>query len=222
MRFAVKLAEQLEQTSALKAASPSTEGCYTCLAVLREMMPLLGPLAPVLRNVYDALMLCLLSQNYYTDGTFMDDPSSPARWGPAADEQRAFENVAAAAGRVPFFVLVRKLEEATAALRLERDTALEQVARHQIDLRQLDDQLATAKAQLQGKTATIDKLVREHAQLETDLAKAREAPSEAKYEALQQEAAMMTRDFLTRTQELEAELEVMKSRVKLAEAEHGL
>ena len=80
VKFAVRLAEQLEQTSTTKEASPSTEGCYTCLAVLREMMPLLGPLAPVLKNVYDALALCLLSENHYTDGTFMNDPSSPALW----------------------------------------------------------------------------------------------------------------------------------------------
>ena len=127
--------------------------------------------------------------------------------------------LAAAAGRVPFFVLVRKLEEATAALRLERDTALEEVGRNKVDLRNLEEQLSTARAQLQGKTATIDKLVREHTALEEELAKAKEAPSEAKYEALQHEATMMTRDFLTRTLELEQELEQMRARVRAAEAQ---
>ena len=32
------------------------------------MLPLLGPLAPVLRNVHDALQLCLLSDQHYSDG----------------------------------------------------------------------------------------------------------------------------------------------------------
>ena len=41
---------------------PSPEGCMTCLAVLEEMIPLLGPLAPTMSRVYEALRLCLLSR----------------------------------------------------------------------------------------------------------------------------------------------------------------
>ena len=41
---------------------PSPEGCMTCLAVLEEMIPLLGPLAPTMSKVYEALRLCLLSR----------------------------------------------------------------------------------------------------------------------------------------------------------------
>jgi chromosome segregation ATPase len=106
---------------------------------------------------------------------------------------------------VPFFVLVRKLEEAAAALRMERDTALEEVARNQVDLTNLDEQLTTAKSQLQVKTATIDKLVREHASLEAELVKAREVTrkNEANYELLQAECVMLTREFLGNTQKLE-------------------
>lgn len=158
VRFAVTMAERLEQTEAIKSSSPSTDGCYTSLAVLREMVALVGPLGPVLQNVHDALQLCLLSPHHYSDGMFMDDGESPAM---RTSTDAALERHAAATrGRVPFFVLVRKLEEAAAALRNERDGALEDVARNVIDLGNLEEQLATAKSSLQTKTATIDKLVR--------------------------------------------------------------
>jgi hypothetical protein len=51
----------------------------TCLEVLHEMLPLLGPLAPVLQNVHDALSLCLLSEQHYTDGLADVRTTSPPR-----------------------------------------------------------------------------------------------------------------------------------------------
>lgn len=73
------------------------------------MLPLLGPLAPVLRNVHDALQLCLLSDQHYSDAA-----STPRR----SDETltgRTLQHVASHK-RVPFFILVRKLEETAAAV----------------------------------------------------------------------------------------------------------
>jgi hypothetical protein len=43
------------------------------------MLPLLGPLAPVLQNVHDALSLCLLSEQHYTDGLADVRTTSPPR-----------------------------------------------------------------------------------------------------------------------------------------------
>lgn len=196
VRFSVTLAEHLERTEQANQASPSAEGCYTCLEVLSEMLPLLGPLAPVIRNVHDALELCLLSEHHYSDdGLAAAALTTPS---PRSARRNAGTSAHQATGhrRVPYFILVRKLEEAAAALRLERDTALEQVGRNVADLTNLDEQLIAAKAQLQVKarahtlhvatscaschrrvcvlcvcvpqvkTATIDKLVREHAGLQ--------------------------------------------------------
>ena len=201
VRFAVTLAEQLER-SAEHARTPTTEGCYTCLAVLREMLPLLGPLAPVLQNIHDALSLCLLSETHYSEAAFLNDASSPlrtksapagrgtARGGRSSSSRRQPDGDGGGGiGRVPYFVLVRKLEEAAAALRLERDNALEEVTRHEADLANVDEQLSKAKAQLQQKTATIDKLMREQAGTEVELKHMREVTlrEEHKYEVLQTE-----------------------------------
>ena len=132
------------------------------------MVALVGPLGPVLQNVHDALQLSLLSPHHYSDGMFLDDGESPVM---RTSTDAALERHAAATrGRVPFFVLVRKLEEAAAALRSGRDTALEEVARNVTDLSNLDEQLATAKSSLQTKTATIDKLVSVSRQANSDLA----------------------------------------------------
>lgn len=116
--------------------------------------------------------------------------------------------------RVPYFVLVRKLEEAAAALRIERDAALEEVGRNVADLTNLDEQLLAAQAQLQTKTATIDKLLGEHAALEAELRGAREQTrrGEAVYEVLQNECSLMAREFLASTTKMEEELELLRRR----------
>lgn len=218
VRFAVAMAERLEQSESIKGSSPSTDGCYTCLAVLREMVNLVGPLGPVLQNVHDALQLSLLSTHKFADGMFIDDDQSPTarKMADAALEKHA----AATRGRVPYFVLVRKLEEAAAALRSERDQALEEVARNKADMSNLEEQLATAKSSLQTKMATIDKLMREHADLEADVQSARASTrkEEEKYEILQKEAANMTRGFINNTQRLETEMEQMRRKQKVLEA----
>ena len=153
VRFAVTLAERMQATDSAKSGAPSTEGCYTCLEVLREMLPLLGPLAPVISNVHDALQLCLLSEHHYeaayADQLNESSSSTSARKMRRNQRAAAHQQKLQGRGRVPYFVLVRKLEEAAAALRLERDTALEEVSRNQADLTNLDEQLTAAKAQLQ-------------------------------------------------------------------------
>ena len=219
VRFAVTMAERLEQTDGIKSGAPSTEGVYTCLAVLREMVGLVGPLGSTLQNIHDALQLCLLSPHHYSDGIMLDDKESPAH---ARGGNTAFERHAAAThGRVPFFVLVRKLEEATAALRRERDTALEEVARNNADLANLEEQLSTAKASLNVKSATIDKLMREHSELEAELLQAKEVTrkEEHKYDVLQSECVSMTRDFLVTTARLEEDVEQLRLRQKGMEAD---
>ena len=108
---------------------------------------------------------------------------------------------------------VRKLEEAAAALRLERDNALEEVERNQTDLGSLEQQLATAKTLVQQKSATIDKLMREQARFELELKQAREvtAKEEHKLEVLQNEFSHMTRDFLGTTNKLEEEVDRLRA-----------
>jgi len=192
------------------------------------MLPLLGPLAPVLQNVHDALSLCLLSEHHYTDGlggqqhghggTGNSNPS-PARTYECVTDRENPPTPKASHGRVPYFVLVRKLEEAAAALRLERDAALEEVARNQADLTNLDEQLTTAKTQLQVKTATIDKLMKEHSSIEAELEAAREATraQEHKYEVLQGECVLLTREFLGNTMKLEEDLDQLRTKAAASE-----
>lgn len=268
VRFAVALAESLEGADARRTGAPSVEGCLTCLATLRSMVPLLGPLGPVLQTVHDALGLCVLSEESSAEGLVagFDEAAAAAKaeptwptavaladgqWpanasaaaaaatrltssssnaasaalavptsseagsgvGPTAPLGARFPGGAAVKGqRVPYFLLVRKLEEERVLLRQERDRALDEVVRGSEDLTNLDEQLSTAREQLHAKTKTIDKLVREHNALEAELKGVREAlkASEHKYEVLQHEAAAMTRDFLSQTQKLEEECDRLR------------
>jgi len=114
--------------------------------------------------------------------------------------------------RVPFFVLVGKLEEMGQGLRLQRDEAREEVARNQVEIANLEEQLATAKAHLQQKNATIDKMMREHTALADEMAaaKAITAKEEKRYEVLQAETVLLTRDFLKSTQRLEEQIDELR------------
>jgi len=62
VRFAVALAEGLDTADLRRTGAPSVDGCHVSLATLRAMVPLLGPLGPVLKTVHDTLELCMLSQ----------------------------------------------------------------------------------------------------------------------------------------------------------------
>lgn len=268
VRFAVALAETLESLDERHHNRPSSDGCRTCLATLREMVPLLGPLGTVLQTVHDALELCTLSEQPSTDSLAASLAAAaqprptealtdrltatypPTSASVSADERErvtlaAAATAAAAASSttgsppftrfssappgvtvraasappasapteyVPYFVLVRKLEEEASALQSERDKALDEIERNGEDLSALDEQLATAKEQLTAKTKTIDKLVREHTLLEAELRGVRETlkASEHKYEVLQTEAAAMNKDFMGETQRLEEEVERLR------------
>ena len=102
------------------------------------MLPLLGPLAPVVQNVHDALELCLLSEHHSTAAEPPAEKRSKPSAAPIIDRFRTGSapdkppppTAISRHSRVPYFVLVRKLEEAAAALRLERDSALEEVSRN--------------------------------------------------------------------------------------------
>ena len=98
----------------------------------------------------------------------------------------------------PTLTQVQRLEEEANALRLERDYANEEVGRGQADLLHLDEQLATAKEQLEAKSGTIEQLVREHKKVESELRAVNERAKaqQHKYEVLMQESAAMSRDFL--------------------------
>ena len=65
------------------------------------------------------------------------------------------------------------LEETGQALRLQRDEAREEVARNKVEVANLDEQLAQTRAQASQKSATIDRMLREHAALEVEMAAAR-------------------------------------------------
>ena len=212
VRFAVALAERLGAGEAHRSSAASAEACHTSLEVLHDIIPLLGPLKPVLHDVHQTLCLCLLTKGR---------EGSEALGKPESREERLHREArerapASTEGRLPYFVLTRQvmparrlarrpcvllgpcarpcwfaqagspiwvqcacaqLEETVTALRLERDNALDDVRRTHEDVANLDEQLATAKAQLHTKTSTIDKLVREHASLEGELrvAKVRQA-----------------------------------------------
>ena len=109
VRYAVTLAERMQATDSAKSGAPSTEGCYTCLEVLREMLPLLGPLAPVLSNVHDALQLCLLSEHHYeaayADQLNESSSSTSARKMRRNQRAAAHQQKLQGRGRVPYFVL---------------------------------------------------------------------------------------------------------------------
>ena len=68
------------------------------------------------------------------------------------------------------------------------------------------------------KTATIDKLVREHANIDGELKAAKELTrkEEHKYEVLQSECAMLTREFLANTMKLEEELDRLRYQAQAA------
>lgn len=269
VRFAVTIAERLAAASTTKEGSPSAESCYTCLSILREMLPLLGPLGPVLQNVHDALQLCLLSDQHYGDievvgsdcgagssaaqvsaagmagdsqtpraigrGALFGSPSprvkqdggagegTPRNGNPAwrgsggEDPARRTRSHSAASSvrfnRVPYFVLVRKLEEANEEMRRERDASIRAVSDHQKELSDLNAQLSEANAQLDQKTSSIQKLMAEQAMLESELRLAREVTKreEHKHDVLQAECIFLTREFLTNTQRLEGEVDKLRA-----------
>ena len=70
----------------------------------------------------------------------------------------------------------------------------------------------TAKAHLAQKSATIDRMLREHAALEVEMAAARviTTKEERRYEVLQMEAIDLTRDFLKNTQKLEETIDQLR------------
>ena len=113
---------------------------------------------------------------------------------------------------IAYFVKVANLEEGAAALRNERDLAIEEAARHQADVTDLEAQLEAAQAQLAAKTSTIDKLVREQSGLVAQLAAAQEATrlEEHRHNVLQAEAVKMNREFLSEVHRLEEGLEGQK------------
>ena len=90
--------------------------------------------------------------------------------------------------------------------------AIEEAARHQADVTDLEAQLEAAQAQLAAKTSTIDKLVREQSGLVAQLAAAQEATrlEEHRHNVLQAEAVKMNREFLSEVHRLEEGLEGQK------------
>ena len=50
VRFAVDILERLEMPNLQSGGDQTAEGCYACLAVLEEMVPLVGPLQGVRRH----------------------------------------------------------------------------------------------------------------------------------------------------------------------------
>jgi len=251
IRFAVMLSEKLDASDEDATGMPSPEGCMTCLAVLEEMIPLLGPLAPTMSKVYEALRLCLLSRQSHAESLLptqepttrrrsltehvtgepppftprrVDPPERPTALaaGETPDETPPSStrqgrrhppgDVATSYSRVPYFVMVRKLEEATVALQNERDDAMQELERTQVDVLNVDEQLGTARSQLQAKTTTIDKLMREQKVLDSALqtALARTKREEHRFDVLQAEAVSMSRSFLNNTQRLEEEVDRLK------------
>ena len=49
LRFAVEVVERLQIPSKPNGSVPTTDGCYACLEVLEDLLPLMGPL----HGVYD-------------------------------------------------------------------------------------------------------------------------------------------------------------------------
>merc|ERR1712228_505679 len=96
-RFAVIVAEKLEAAERAAQGGPSLSGCYAALEILREMCPLLGPLEPVLQRVMQALRLCLLSTQHYSEL-----PAGAARSESEIDHSMRRRSI----GQVPYFVLV--------------------------------------------------------------------------------------------------------------------
>lgn len=98
------------------------------------------------------------------------------------------------------------------ALQNERDDAMQELERTQVDVLNVDEQLGTARSQLQAKTTTIDKLMREQKVLDSALqtALARTKREEHRFDVLQAEAVSMSRSFLNNTQRLEEEVDRLK------------
>jgi len=221
LRFAVRLAEHLQRLDQPRQLSTKT-GCYASLDVLFELVPLMGPLAPMLSKVHDALQLCLLSEPRHSEQVDAAGASPP---GGASDECAPHGPPLSGASRerahvrVPYFVLMRDLEEAAAALQLARDSVREGLSRSVTDIANLDEQLATAKAQLKVKTATIETLMRELGATESELKYARKATQheEHKFDVLQSECATMAREFLASTTGLEEDLDRLRTQAAARE-----
>lgn len=214
LRLSVAIVEQLDAAERIHDGGPSTEGCYICLNLLREIQPLMGVLAPVLGRVISALELCLLSQEHFSDcGGEVERGHTPAerpRAGGSGGEPPAREPPRYQ--RVPFYVLVKKLQDTAASLREERDSALHRVSCNEADMLNIEEHLSVARGQLEQKTKTIDKLLRETELQKAELAAARErsGTEERRYEVLQAECAHVTRDFLRTVQRLEGEVDTLR------------
>lgn len=259
VRFAVAIAERLPAAANLRSNSPSTDSCYTCLSILREMVPLLGPLGPVLQNVHEAMQVCLLSDQHYgniypsergaekaptgrslrhgvgpfpvrvsADSTARDGSASPRVGAPRHDDdddpawcgscggERARGHAAGFGvrfNRVPYFLLVRKLEEANRIMRTERDASIKAVSDNHKHFSSVSTKLAVANERLSVKTATIEKLRLDLTALDSELATACEFTKreERKHDVLQAECVSLTRDFLTSTQRLEGEIDKLRA-----------
>jgi len=219
VRLAVKLVEELEVAERATGGAPSTDSCAASLRVLHELCPLLGPLEPALRRVISSLEICLYSPERddadgggAADGGGGGEGEGEGGGGGGGGGATAAAAAAARLSGVAYFVKVANLEEGAAALRNERDLAIEEAARHQADVTDLEAQLEAAQAQLAAKTSTIDKLVREQSGLVAQLAAAQEATrlEEHRHNVLQAEAVKMNREFLSEVHRLEEGLEGQK------------
>lgn len=185
VRFAVRIAERLDAAERKAEGRPTVESCYACLDMLRELCPLLGPLEPVLGRLLRSLELCLLSQE------LCDKPPSECAHERPAGALRGI-------GKLPFFVLAQRLDEAALALRDEHDAARVKCEEQQADLVQLEEAMRAAKLQLQQKTAVIDKLIADHTQISEELreVKATKERDERQYEVLQRECIDLSREMM--------------------------
>jgi len=194
VRLAVTVAEQLASAERAAQGRPSLRSCMTCLQLLDEIAPLLGPLQAVMERLTHALRLCVLSDRHYSRA--VPPGGTVSRTQPLA-----------------YFELVGRLETRLEEASVERDDLRADVQIGESREARLEAQLAAAQAELRAQGEAMEALRLERTKHDAAIAlhKHEVSVAEQKHEVLQAEAVAHHREHTQMLQALEEKVESLST-----------
>ena len=192
VRLAVTVAEQLASTERAAQGGPSLRSAMTCLQLLGEIAPLLGPLQAVMERLTQALRLCVLSDRHFSRA--VPPGGTVSRTQPLA-----------------YFEIVERLEARLEEASVERDDLRSDVQLGEAREARLEAQLAAAQAELRAQGEAMEALRLERTKHDAAIAlhKHEVSVAEQKHEVLQAEAVAHHREHTQMLQALEEKVDFL-------------
>ena len=187
LRLAVTVAEQLDTAERAAAGAPSARSVATCLHLLEEITPLMGPLEAVAQRLSAALRRCLLSERHYS-----------------LDAQQAEQPLT-------YFELVSRLEEDLAKARKEAEAARAEVRLGGDEVAELQRELQEAQAAVRALREEMEQERRSRGKHERDISLHRDEASATQHamEVLQSEAVAQHREHTQMIVALENKVDLL-------------